>query len=78
MSKFEKGQMVTYNDCRLSLHDIAKKVNCHHPSTDVFLKNYKKTGNYHQKEVCGYKRKTTASEETKIVKAAKWQCTTTS
>ena len=38
MSEFEKGQIVAYNGCELSLYDIAKKLNCHHWSIDVFLK----------------------------------------
>ena len=72
MSKFEKGRIVSYNEYGQSLHDIAKK------SIDVFLKSDKKTGNYHQKEGCGHKRKTTASEDAETVKAAKWHCTATS
>ena len=38
LSKFEKGQIVAYNNHGQSLCDIAKKLNCHHSSIDVFLK----------------------------------------
>ena len=38
--EFEKGQIVTFNHCRLSLGDIAKKGNYHHLSVDVFFKYY--------------------------------------
>ena len=60
LSELNKGQIVTYNDCGQSLHDIAKKLNHHQSSTDDFLKTSKKAGNYHQK---GHirKRKTTTS-----------------
>ena len=37
LSEFEKVQIVAYNDCGLSLGDIAKKLNCHHSSIDAFL-----------------------------------------
>ena len=30
---------------------ITKKLNCHHSAIDVYLKNYKKIGNYPQKEI---------------------------
>ena len=33
----------------MSLGDIAKKLNHHHSSIDVFLKHDKKTENYHKK-----------------------------
>ena len=55
LSEFEKGQIVAYNDYGLSFYDIAKEFNWYHSSIDVFLKNYKKTGN--QNVVCGDKRK---------------------
>ena len=45
--------------------DFAKKLNCHPSSIEIFLKNHKKTKNYHQKEGCGQKRKTIASEDAK-------------
>ena len=38
--EFEKGQIVAYNECGLSLWNIANKLNHQHSSTDVFLKNY--------------------------------------
>ena len=47
LSGFEKGQIVAYNNSRLSLRDLAKKLNRHPSSTGVFIKSYKKTGNYH-------------------------------
>ena len=56
LSEFEKGSVVAYNDCRLSLDNIAKEMNCYQSSIDVFLKIYKKIGNY-WKEGCGRKRK---------------------
>ena len=62
---------MVYSDCGLSLYDTAKKLNQYPSLIDVFLKNYKKAGNYHQKESSCCKRKTSASEDTKIVKAAK-------
>ena len=55
LSKFEKDQIVTYNNFEQSLCNIAKKLNHQHSSIDVFLKN-KKTGDYHQKGH-GHKRK---------------------
>ena len=55
----KKRQIVAYDDCGWSLYNIAKKLNCHHSSADVFLKNDKKTGNYHPKMfVTTKKRKT--------------------
>ena len=39
---------VKYNDCGLSLHNIAKKLNDHPLSIDIFLKNHKKTKNDHK------------------------------
>ena len=63
--QFEKGQIVTYNDCGLSLCDIANKLNYHHLSIDVFLKKIIIIKlNYHQIESCGHKRKT--AEDTKF------------
>ena len=56
LSEFEKGQIVTYNDCGQSFHVIPRKLNHYHSSTDVFPPNHKKTGNYDQKG-CGHKRK---------------------
>ena len=47
----KKVKIVAYDDYGLWLHHFAKTLN-------VFLKNYKKTGNYHQKEGCGHNRKT--------------------
>ena len=41
---------------------IAKKLNHHHSSVDVFLKDNKKTGNYHKKKSRGYKKKATSSD----------------
>ena len=38
LSEFEKGQIMAYNDCGLSFHDTAKKLNCYHSSIDIFLK----------------------------------------
>ena len=40
LSEFEKDQIVAYSDCELTLCDIAKKLNHHHSSVYVFLKNY--------------------------------------
>ena len=40
--KFEKGQIVAYNDFGQSLHEIGKKLNCHHLSSDVFYSKEKK------------------------------------
>ena len=48
---------MAYYDMRLSLYNIAQKLNCYHSSINVFLKNYKKIGNYQQKDGCGCKRK---------------------
>ena len=52
--------------------DIAKKLNHYDSSNDVFLKDYKKTEYYTQKEDCGRNIKTIASEHTKIIRAVKW------
>ena len=60
----EKGETEAYNDSELSLRDSAEKLNRRCSSTDVFLKNNKKTGNYLQKERRDRKRKNTASEDT--------------
>ena len=38
-SECEKGQIVAYKEYGLSFPDIAKKLNCHHSSYDVFYKN---------------------------------------
>ena len=75
MYGFEKGKIVAYNDCELSLCNIAK--NRYHLQMDVFLKKDKKTGNYYKKDY-GYKRKTSESEGRKIVRAAKQQSTAAS
>ena len=64
LSEFEKGQNVVYNYCGLLLHNIAKKLNCHHSWINIFLKNYK-TGNYQWKGHW-HKRKTAVSEDAKI------------
>ena len=56
--KLEKNLIVSYNDC-----DDANKVNWNYFLINVFLKNYKKTGNYHQK-----KSKTTKGTLTTIPK----------
>ena len=71
LSEFEKGQIAAYNDCELSLCDIAKKLNRYHYSIDVFLKNYKKTGNYPQKE-------RSSGSIWGIIWATQRQCTVTS
>ena len=63
LSELEKDQIVAYTDCRLLLYNIAKKLNHYHSFNDVFIYNYKKTGNYQEKD-CGHKRKSTASEDT--------------
>ena len=57
LCEFKKGQIMAYYDCELLLGDITKKLNCHHSSIDVFLKTYKKTRNYHQKEYLTTKEK---------------------
>ena len=49
LSEFEKGQIVVYNDCGLSLRDIAKKFNHRHSLDDIFQSNYQKIGKYRQK-----------------------------
>ena len=73
LSKFENSKIVAYNDCGLSLPDIAKKLNHHHSPIDIFLKN-KKTGNNHPpKNGYDHKRKSTASENRKIIWATKLQ-----
>ena len=38
LSEFEKGEIIVYNDCGHSLCEIAKKLDDHHSSLDVFLK----------------------------------------
>ena len=43
-----------------------------------YSKIIKKTGNDHQKEGCSHKKKTAASQDAKIVREAKQQCTATS
>ena len=69
LCEFEKGQIVAYNHSGISLSNIAKKLSCHHSTINIFLKN-KKTGNYHRKEDCDYKKKKPSlSEDRKIVKA---------
>ena len=75
LSEFEKGQIVAYNDSGLWFNGIIKKLN-HYSLIDVFYKNFKKTGNYYQKESCGHQRK--SIEDPKIVKGEKWQHTVTS
>ena len=77
MSEFEKSQIVTFNDYGQSLRDIAKKMNHNNSSITVFLKDYKKTGNYLLKEDFDHNRKTIASEDRKILWAAKSLCTAT-
>ena len=59
LSEFEKSQIVAYNDCGLPLCNIANKLNHHHSSHDVHLKDNKKTGNYYHKKGHGHKGKTT-------------------
>ena len=56
MSDFEKGQIVAYNHCDMSLHIITKILNQHHSSIDDFLKN-KKNGNDPQKKKKKKKKK---------------------
>ena len=73
MSEFEKGQIVAYNDCELSLWDIAKKLYYIHSSIDIFLKNYK-TGNYPHKKGYTHNRKTSVSGDTKMLEQAAAQC----
>ena len=70
--EFEKGQIVAYNDCGLSLHSIAKKLNHHHWSIDVFLKLIRKLEMIIKKKVVAAREKPTATEDTK------WQCNATS
>ena len=77
LSEFDKGQIVAYNNCWQSLRAIAKKLNHHHSSINVFPTNYKNAGNYHQKGY-GHKRKSTAFEDRKNVRAVKCQRTVTS
>ena len=56
LSKFEKGQIVARYHYGLSLCGIAKKLNCHHSSIDVFHKN-KKTKLSSKKEVVVRRKK---------------------
>ena len=71
-SEFEKDKIMACNDCRQSLCDIAKKLNHHHSSINILLKNYKKTGNFYQTEGQDNKRKiivfTTKGTLTTIIK----------
>ena len=64
VSEFERSQIGAYNDCGLSFHDIAKKLNHHYSLIDVFLK---KTGNYQKKKkkCCGHKKKKMWPQEKK-------------
>ena len=41
LPKFENGQIVVYNDCGLSLHDITKKLNCYHSSWSLSIPCWK-------------------------------------
>ena len=41
LSEFQNGQILVYNDSHLSIYNIAKKLNHHRSSIDVFLKNWK-------------------------------------
>ena len=67
---------MAYNDCGLSFHDIAKKLNHHFSLINVFLK---KIGNYQKKKMLWPQEKqNTASQDRKIVKTAKWQHTSKS
>ena len=61
LPKLEKGKFMTYSDYGLGLRDITWKLSHHHSPINVFLKNFEKTGNYHQKEGYDCKRKNTAS-----------------
>ena len=78
LSEFVKDQIVAYHDYGQSFGNIAKKLNKHHSAMNDFLKNLKKTGNYHLKESCGCKRKTIASEDRKNVWTANRQSFVTS
>ena len=77
LSDFEKGKIVAYSDCGLSLREIGKKLNRNHTSIGTFLNNYKATGNYDQKSGRGRKRATTASDDKKIIVAVKQRRTMT-
>ena len=59
LSEFEEGQIVAYNYFGLPLYNIARKLNHHHSSIKKILE---KAENYHQKEDCSCKSKTTASD----------------
>ena len=50
LSNFEKDPIVTYNDHGWLLCDIVRKLNHHHSSIDVFLKNYLKKWKLSSKE----------------------------
>ncbi len=61
----------------MSYRQIGAKLERNHTSVGTFLKNYEKTGDYHQKSGRGRKRVTTASTDDKIVRAVKRRRTTT-
>ena len=45
-SDFENYQIVAYDHCESSLCDITKKLNSHYSLINIFLKNFKKSGNF--------------------------------
>ena len=67
LSEFEKEQIMAYNDYGRWFFDIAKKLNCHHSLINIFLKNYKETRNYHQKEDCGHQRKNASPDSNGLI-----------
>ena len=77
LSEFEKGQIVAYDDCGLSLREIGRKLGRDHGGIGKFLKKYKETGNHLRQRGSGRKRATTASEDKKIIRAAKRRRTIT-
>ena len=73
LSDLEKGKILAYSDCGLSLRDIGKKLGRHHGTIGKFLQQYKKSGNYQRNPGSGRKRSTTALQDQQIVRAAKRQ-----
>jgi len=71
LSEFEKGQIVAYRDCGLTLRDIGKKLNRHNGPICKFLKKYNITGDYTRNAGSGRKRKLTTAQDEEIIRFAK-------
>ena len=78
LSDFEKGKIVAYNDCGLSMRAIGKKMNRTHKTVSEFLKKFKETCKIERQTGSGRKRATTSREDRLLVRCAKKQRSMTS